>query len=262
MGMLPSSGKMNFPESGELELTPKELSDIWVDWRKTGNKEQFNKLMTGLRPTISSAINTFASGRNSPSVKSRARILTAQALEKWDPKKGSALKGFIFQQLQPLTRYSARAAQPLPMPEKAESELRRIQQAETALTSSIGREPTDVELSDYLNLAPARIQKIRQRYAHPSVSEGQMMDMGDPEKSDLAPAIHKPNLEEIWGDFVYMDSDPVDQKIIEWRTGRNGKPLLSNQQIAKRLKMTPSAVSQRAGRIQARLMEGAKYGYA
>lgn len=237
------------------------LEEVWTQWIKDRDPAKRGYLLQALQPTIESAIRTHAGGRNAPSVRSRARILAARALEKWDPKKGSKLKGYIFQQLQPLTRYSARAGQPMPIPERAEHELRRVKQAQRELTLRTGREPTQKEMSDHLKLSQQRIAKILGHYSHPTVSESQIgAQEDDPDKSDFAPAVTKPNYNEIWADYVYTSLDPTDQKIMEWRTGRNGVKLKSNQEIAKELNLSPGAVSQRAGKITAQLKEGMEYG--
>ena len=58
-----------------------------------------------------------------------------------------------------------------------------------------------------------------------------------------------------WVDAVYHDLGEIDRVIMSYRTGFRGAPVLSNGDIAKRLKMTPGAVSQRANRIQGKLDE-------
>ncbi len=55
--------------------------------------------------------------------------------------------------------------------------------------------------------------------------------------------------------FLYHDLDPYDQVILEYGLGLNGSPKLPAAQIARRLKLSPGAVSQRASRIQQQLDE-------
>jgi predicted transcriptional regulator len=43
---------------------------------------------------------------------------------------------------------------------------------------------------------------------------------------------------------------------MEWKTGIYGKQILSTNDIAKKLGLTPGAVSQRASRILAKVNEG------
>jgi DNA-directed RNA polymerase specialized sigma subunit len=52
---------------------------------------------------------------------------------------------------------------------------------------------------------------------------------------------------------VYGDLDGMGQQIMEWTLGLHGSPMLSNQEIAQKLKLSASAVSQRKAVIQKRL---------
>jgi len=56
-----------------------------------------------------------------------------------------------------------------------------------------------------------------------------------------------------WFNFVYDDLSPVDKLIADMTLGRNGRRKTSTQEIARRLNITPGAVSQRAAKIQAML---------
>ena len=60
----------------------------------------------------------------------------------------------------------------------------------------------------------------------------------------------------VWIDYVYSELDPVNKKIMEWKTGYAGSKQISNNDIARNLKISPPAVSQRIGTITKRLQEG------
>jgi Mn-dependent DtxR family transcriptional regulator len=51
-------------------------------------------------------------------------------------------------------------------------------------------------------------------------------------------------------DFVYGDLSPTDKLIMDMTLGRNGRRTAATQDIARRLNITPGAVSQRAAKIQ------------
>jgi hypothetical protein len=53
-----------------------------------------------------------------------------------------------------------------------------------------------------------------------------------------------------WLVIVDDDLKPVDQRIMEWSIGWNGNRKMSNQDIARKLKHTSVAVSQRKSKIQ------------
>jgi hypothetical protein len=60
-------------------------------------------------------------------------------------------------------------------------------------------------------------------------------------------------MQESWHEFVYHDLDPIDQVILEHSLGLHGKQVLPNQDIARKLKLSPGAISQRKVRIQDQL---------
>jgi DNA-binding Lrp family transcriptional regulator len=57
-------------------------------------------------------------------------------------------------------------------------------------------------------------------------------------------------------EYVHHDLEPLDQKMLEWRTGIYGKTIKSVNEIAERLKLSPAAVSQRAARIARLIAKG------
>jgi DNA-directed RNA polymerase specialized sigma subunit len=98
-----------------------------------------------------------------------------------------------------------------------------------------------------------RIKKIR-AFNQP-VAEGmtavQASGSEDAANTDIASTL--PNYTkntDAWLEFVYGDLSPTDKLIMDMTLGRNGRRRTSTQEIAKRLNITPGAVSQRASKIQ------------
>ena len=56
--------------------------------------------------------------------------------------------------------------------------------------------------------------------------------------------------QDAWLDFVYGDLSPVDKLVMDMTLGRNGRKRTSTQEIARKLNISPGAVSQRAAKIQ------------
>jgi hypothetical protein len=56
-----------------------------------------------------------------------------------------------------------------------------------------------------------------------------------------------------WISLVYSDLGPVDQYILERVLGLHGHPPTPPSRVAKELKVSPGAVSQRMEKIQAQL---------
>ena len=60
----------------------------------------------------------------------------------------------------------------------------------------------------------------------------------------------------MWSDYVYYDLDPIDKKIFEWTTGYAGSKIIPKGEVAKKLRITPAAVSLRINKIVKKLEEG------
>lgn len=197
---------------------------------------------------IRSAMQTYAGSGASPVVYGRARVLAAKAFKTYDPSYKTTMKSHLMTQLQPLTQFARQASAPFSVPDQARRQTLELATTEQDFAERYGRDPSDLELADKMGLSAARIRKLRQ-FALPVIGSEQFGEnANDPAISESSPL-------NAWMDYVYYDLDPVSRKIMEWKTGRFGAPKLPNAQIARRLRMTPSAVTQRLAKIQARIDE-------
>jgi hypothetical protein len=58
-----------------------------------------------------------------------------------------------------------------------------------------------------------------------------------------------------WVEAVYLDQSPVDQVILQHSFGLHGRPVLSGEEVARMLNLSPGSVSQRKARLQRDLDE-------
>jgi DNA-directed RNA polymerase specialized sigma subunit len=161
----------------------------------------------------------------------------------------------LLSQLQSLRRLSAQQQNIISIPEQVGLDYTRFNESENELRDRLGRDPTDDETADATGLSTRRIQKIR-AFNQP-VSEGMTTREVMDEESyggDVASTIpNNTRAANAWFNFVYEDLSPVDKLIADMTLGRNGRRQTSTQEIARRLNITPGAVSQRAAKIQAML---------
>ena len=76
------------------------------------------------------------------------------------------------------------------------------------------------------------------------------MNSGDAESAGFMPNVVPDDDGDSWAEFVYFDMDAVNKKIMEWTLGLHGSDTFSNIEIARKLRLTPGAVSQRKQSIQ------------
>jgi DNA-directed RNA polymerase specialized sigma subunit len=228
-----------------------DLNKAYETWTKDQTPAGNVRFLESMRPVMQSAVKTYV-GNDDPTAMSHAKMLTLGAARKFDPKNKNQLRTYLLTQMQPLRRFAAKRRFVTHIPESVQYEASGIHAATKDLAEQLGRDPSDMELADKTGLSLKRLKHVR-AFAAPR-AEGVPLDT---ESMDPAVQFNKPMDE--WTDFVYHDLEDVDRKVMEWRTGYNGNPVLSTTEIAKRLGLSLGAVSQRVNKITARIEEGLKY---
>jgi RNA polymerase primary sigma factor len=227
-----------------------EFTQPWEEWKKDPNPANSSTLLKTVDPVINAALRTYAGPSPSPTIRSRAKLLTLHAAGSYDPNRAK-LRTHLMTQLQGLRRHVAREGMAVSIPEQVALDLGHVREAENRLRDQLGREPSDMEVADHTGLSRKRLGYLRQhKYTR---SEGSMQRPTEEGEDIYAPAVAPAGNHTAWHDFVYHDLDPVDQVILEHSLGLHGKPILQNQQIAQKLRLSPGAISQRKAKIQAKL---------
>ena len=212
-------------------------------------------VVDSLQPTIAKALRAYAPNQT-PVIAARARLIAAKAVRSFDPERGADLNTHEYRQLQSQQRLAPQISDPMPMAERTRRDSAKILSAISTAADDIGREPTDEELSELTGIPRKRITKvrshIRQRLPESQYTEGMGNDNEGEGSTREAVATQHTDYDD-WVDAVYHDLPEVDRVVMQYRTGFRGAPKLSNIEIAKRLKLSPAAVSQRVIRIQAKL---------
>jgi DNA-directed RNA polymerase specialized sigma subunit len=125
------------------------------------------------------------------------------------------------------------------VPERILLDSFQLSQKEKEFVDIHDRDPDIVELADFSKIPVHRIKKIRMM-SRPTPTEGALGDAMTGDSDDFS---------EEATDYIHRDSDRVDRKILEWRTGHGGSDILTPLEIAARLKISPSQVSRRATRL-------------
>lgn len=232
---------------GQYTMDKNKAVPEWEAWKAKPDDETFNALFKKVEPVVNSAMRSFAG--DDPRLKTRAKIITAQAFDNYDPSKGAALNTHVYNQLQRLHRYRAERSSAIHIPENTRLDAGNISRYVQEYQDEHGIEPSDNHLADALEISMGRIKRAR---AIGEASSSQMQS----EKGDIP---GKPrDFSAIWSDYVYHDLPEKDKKIYEWVTGYNGHKRLPKSEIARRMGISQAAVSQRVGRIANKLQEGLK----
>lgn len=246
----PMTTDFGFSKAVEKQQKQSGLDMAYERWQTNQTPAGMRDLLDAAKPILSKALVSY--GGNDKMLLPRAKRLAINAFRNYDPKKGTKLRTYLYIQLQPLQREYMKRIAPISIPERVQLDQYKLHKAEQEIRDMKGRDPGDDELSEKTGLSAKRIAHIR-AFAKGLVSEGQILE---PERGGKLPGTDKVNAEDIWIEYVHHDLDPIDKKILEWKTGLYGKDILSTNEIARRLKITPGAVSQRASKIAMKIEEG------
>jgi RNA polymerase sigma factor (sigma-70 family) len=183
-----------------------------------------------------------------PTLAGRLKVLAIRAIKNYDPTK-AALNTYLYTNLRNIMEETRKEVSPAYVSSKVGLTYQKIITAKDELTTQLGREPSVAELADHLGLSQRKIQQVLSRLP-PILSESlQAVDSEGEMTSLTAMATHtspereKKKLMSII-EAVYVNSSPVEQKIIEHTYGLYDSPILSVNEIAKKVKLSPGRVSQ------------------
>jgi DNA-directed RNA polymerase specialized sigma subunit len=244
----PEHKENNFPVwKPEPPKRKPSLDEVYSKWKMAPTPGNFSELLDSARPVMNSALTTYAGGNKS--YLGHAKLLAAKAFRTYDPTRGVKLHTHLITQMQPLMRTAREHNMPVYVPERVSIEGAHLRRAERELNEKLGREPADTELADHTGLSLKRILHIRKFNRGDVPESGLTMRAEDGEEEVFHPAMETKDHNKVFLEYVHHDLDPINQKILEWKTGLNGVRVLSNNEIARRLKLSPAAISQRSAKI-------------
>ena len=218
-------------------------------WVLDPTPENMGQVLSALDPLLVTEVQHYSGPK--PLLRAKAKSLAVGAIKKYDPTRGAALRSWVTTSLQPLSRYSQRM-RPVQVSEMASRQSAEIYTQGQRFEIDNGRPPTAEELADITGLAARRVQWL-QKHVKPTLTESQITQPDATGEESSLPATITPNVAGVAAEGVYESLDDREKAIYDWKTGKNGKPTLSNMEIAARLGVSPALISQMSARIAARI---------
>lgn len=242
----PASGAVKTPSP---RRSKSDIEQTYATWKQAPTPQNGAVLFRQLDPFVKAAVQRHTGGTSAVNI-GRAKSLLIDALPRYDGR--ASMATFVDRQLQPMQRWSAKHKVGVRITHGYSAERKMLNDVESELIDELGRHPSRAEIADKSGLPLARIQKILSLQLP---VPGEKSFQGGSDFSEAADqAVESDN--NMWLLAVYYGLNPVNQVIMEHTLGLNGAPKFSNQDIAKRLRITPGAVSQRKNKIQAMLDRG------
>lgn len=233
-----------------MDLNPEQL---WNSWKANPNQIGLASVVKGFEPVIESSITQHKGQVNHTLLRSKARLLVADAVKSYDPKMGTNINTHVYNYLKPLNRTAKSMVEVAPLSRHQDEETARYIRAISDFNEEYGREPDDVELQEKLGIGSKQIAKLNSMIKY-EIPEGQLVgDFSSEEDND--PEADKISL---WTEYVYHDLEPLGRKIMDMKLGRNGHPQMTSDQIAQKLNLSPVEVSNRSAQIAQKVLDGIK----
>lgn len=224
----------------------------YEEWLADKTPENMAKILDAFAPTINSEITRYEGSRNL--LRSRARVLTVKAVKSYNPASGARLQSWVVTNLKPLARYGQRQRD-VRAPEMAIRQAAAVDRVTRELRDDLGRDPTDDEIADEIGISPKRVAYVRDK-ARASVASGSLDEISvSGEQGSVAPAVVETDPVPFATEAVYMSLSPEDREVFDGMTGGHGKPMIGGTGLARKLGISPAAVSARASRIAGMISE-------
>lgn len=237
----------DFSYNPELDhAIPRELQEAtYKEWSSDPTKKNMTKLVDTFAKLINSEVGKYQGTLDREMLYNYAKKYVADAVHSYNPKTGNQLSTHIVNNLQRLHRLNYQNVQGLRAPEEIQTKIRPYLDTKTYMEETLGREPTDEELSEEIGYDVKKIKKyLKYEQGPQDLLHAHQYTETSPEEEML--------------DLLYYDLPDTHKRVLEYKTGYNNSQVLSGREIAKKLKISPVRVSQISDQIGKQLI-GALY---
>jgi len=234
------------------ELTAKQREvELWRKWKAEKTNANLTPLLKSVEPIITTHVNKLSGNLPRSAIRAQAIMLTIDALDNYDPDKAQ-LNTHLYSRLQKLNRYVYEHQNLGTIPEPRIIQIGTYNRVKTNMEDQLGRPPTIDELSDELRWPKKQINLLEKEMRKDLVQDFSYVNVSDDSRADIDEHIA----------LLHSELHGTDQKVLEHLYGLEGQPILSNSDIAKKLNISQSMVTQIKTRLANRLRSsGALIGY-
>lgn len=207
-------------------------------------KKDVEKLLADHKKLIEAEAKKYSTNLPLVTVQIEAYKLARQAAETYSPGVGK-FSTHLVNSLKKLSRLSTKYGNTVRMPENVQFGLNKLNKVEKELESTFGRPPTTEELADYSGFNVKTVDSLLK-------NRKKMITFNNL----LSTPVLGDSSNDEWLRFVYHDLTPRDKLIFEHKTGFGGKPVLENDQIAKKLSLSKGQLNNRINIISDMINRG------
>jgi len=207
--------------------------DMWREWQQRKDPQTLNALLNRLNPLIQREVNKWGTAVPRPALESKARMLTVDALDTYNPNKGAQVGTHVSSRLRKISRHVYPYQNVARLPENQQLKYNTFQVAQNKLYDTLGRDPTVSEIADELAWKTKQVRNFQKSFGRRELveSEGAFLEREDEDDSLV--------------DFYYHGLSPKNQRLFEDIVGYGGTRVMSNNQLMKKYNLTQGQLSYR-----------------
>ncbi len=216
---------------------------LWQTWKADKTDQNLEALVKQVNPIIQTQVNKLSTN-NIPrsALEAHAINLAINSFDSYDPNK-TQLNTYLTWQLKPLNRYVYKHQNIGKIPESRIVYIGAVNRAKTELSEKFGRPATETEIADHTGIPVSDVKLLMQE-----------------NRQDLASGFHRDDFyrsyttydDTLW--LLWGELEGRDREILEYLYGMNGKETLGPGDIAVKLNISPSRISQLKNRIADKLL--------
>lgn len=234
-------------------LTPEEERDLADRISRGDEAARSHMIKANLRLVVKIAQDYSNYGMPLADLISEGNIGLMKAVERFDPDKGAKLSTYAAWWIkQAIKRSLANQSKTIRLPVHMIDKISKVRKISVALTESLGREPTDEELSEETGIPRKKLALLRRASQRPTsldapVNDGEQINYGDliGDEKAINPhdALSDKNLHGELDDLLEV-LDERESRIIDARFGLNGVQPKTLEEVGREFGVTRERIRQ------------------
>lgn len=227
-----SAIKLYLREIGQVKLlTPEEEIELAARIKRGDRKAREHMIKANLRLVVKIAHDYDGLGLPLLDLINEGNLGLMKAVERFDPAKGGKLSTYAAWWIkQSIKRALANQAKTIRLPVHLVDKISRMRRIAMNLQEILGREPTDEELAEELQMSPARVAQLRMASCRPASLDAPIGDddsntfaevVEDEHAEDPYAKLEEKTLTDMLGELITR-LEPREQQILRYRFGLDG----------------------------------------